>query len=302
MRFSFWPSAGQPWSDIVEAAQTADATGWDRVCIADHFMADGDGPGGKQTPTHEATALLAALAVATTRVRLASLVFGITYRHPAVLANWASTIDHISGGRLDLGLGAGWQVNEHEQYGIELGSPAARVDRFVEALAVITGLLRDETTSVTGSSYRLSEAISEPKPQQQPLPILIGSKGDRMMDVVARFADEWNMWAMPDVFAERSAALDRACDRAGRDPATIRRSAIALWFPQMGDEDVSGRAERAASSGRPVVAGGADELAAAVAEWAEAGADELIVPDFTLGTGSARAEAMAFVLERVAGR
>ena len=105
----------------MDVAAHAEATGWDGVYVADHFMGDGEQAGGTVTPTFEATAALAALAQATDRVRLGSLVLGITYRHPAVLAKWAATVDHVSGGRLLLGVGAGWQENEHEQYGIELG-------------------------------------------------------------------------------------------------------------------------------------------------------------------------------------
>src|SRR5690606_11725790 len=105
-----------------------------------------------------ATAVLAALAAATERVRLGSLVFGNTYRHPAVLANWAATVDHVSGGRLLVGIGAGWQENEHEQYGIELPPPGERLDRFDEACRVIKGLLSQERTNIDGAHYRLTNA------------------------------------------------------------------------------------------------------------------------------------------------
>src|SRR4051812_21294858 len=120
VRFSIWPSYLQPWSDILATATHADATGWDGVWIADHFMGDGSDFGPEAAPVLEATAQLAALATATDRVRLGSLVLGTTYRHPAVLAKWAVTVDHIAGGRLTLGLGAGWQENEHRRYGIDL--------------------------------------------------------------------------------------------------------------------------------------------------------------------------------------
>src|SRR5690606_35197449 len=140
------------------------------------------------TPNLESTAVLAGLATATERVRLGSLVFGNTYRHPAVLAKWAATVDHLSGGRLLLGIGAGWQENEHEQYGIELPAPKARLARFEEACQVIRGLLTQERTALTGDHYRLTNACAEPKPVQERLPILIGGKGDRMMGIVARHA------------------------------------------------------------------------------------------------------------------
>ena len=132
MRFSVWPSPAQPTTDLIEVAQHADRSGWDGVYVSDHFMGDGGGFGAVEAPVLECTALLAYLSSATERVRLGSLVFGTTYRHPAVLANWAATVDRLSGGRLVLGLGAGWQVNEHEQYGIDLPGVGDRVARFEE--------------------------------------------------------------------------------------------------------------------------------------------------------------------------
>ncbi|MFV0308957.1 MAG: LLM class flavin-dependent oxidoreductase [Desertimonas sp.] len=296
MRFSVWPSLSQSWTEVLEVAQHAEATGWDGVYVADHFMADGP-TGAPATPMHEATAALSALAVATGRVRLGSLVFGITYRHPAVLANWAVTTDHIADGRLLLGVGAGWQLNEHEQYGIELGPPGARIDRFVEALEVIRGLLRNPVTTVDGRHYRLTDAVAEPKPVQDPLPILIGGKGDRMMGVVARYADEWNMWSLAAEFAERGRALDAACERLGRDPATIARSTQALWF--FGDDaTVDGLIAKV--SPRPALGGSTTRMIEAIGAWRDAGVDEVIVPDFTLGTGSQRQERLDTIIEIVA--
>lgn len=297
MRFSVWPNLAQPWSDVVEVAAHAEATGWDGLYVADHFMADGEAAGGDVSPTLEATAALAGLAVATERLRLGSLVFGITYRHPAVLANWATTVDHLSGGRLLLGVGAGWQLNEHEQYGIDLGPPGVRIERFAEALAVLTGLLRSPVTTLGGEHYQLTDAVLEPKPVQDPLPIMVGGQGDRMLGVVARYADEWNMWAHPTL-AERSAALDAACSRTDRDPASIARSTQALFF--LGDDraKIDGLIERVAP--RAAVGGTAEQLVETVQGWADAGVGEVIVPDFTLGTGSRRRDSLDLIIERVA--
>lgn len=297
MRFSIWPSLQQPWSDVLEVARHAEATGWDGVYVADHFMGSGGDFGPDTTPTHEATASLAALAAVTERVRLGTLVLGNTYRHPAVVANWAATVDHVSGGRLLLGIGAGWQENEHQQYGIELPPPRERLDRFAEACQVLRGLLREERTTVEGRHYRLTDAVSEPKPIQDPLPLLIGGKGDRMLGIVARYADAWNMWGLPEVIAERSAVLDRRCEAIGRDPAEIERSAQALVLLT----DDRARAEAfLAGSGRAAVAGTTDDLAEACRAWQEVGLDELIVPDFTLGRGQARLDRMDAIVEQVA--
>ena len=298
MRFSIWPSLTQPWADVLAVAQHAEQTGWDGVYLADHFMGDAGAPWPVEIPTLEATAALAALAVATERVRLAPLVLGITYRHPAVLAKWAATVDHVSGGRLLLGVGAGWQENEHEQYGIALGSPGERIERFEEALRILRGLLTEERTTVEGRFYEVRDALAEPKPVQARLPILVGGKGDRMLGVVARHADEWNMWSDPAQFAERSAVLDQRCERAGRDPATIRRSSQALISVTDDPERIRTFTERVAP--RPAVAGPPPQIAEFVAAWRDAGVDEVIVPDFTLGSGPRRADTMDALIEGVA--
>ncbi len=298
MRFSYWASLNQPWDDVVAGVRHVEATGWDGVYVADHFMADAGGPFPADSPNLEATASLSALAALTERVRLASLVFGITYRHPAVLANWAATTDHICGGRLLLGVGAGWQENEHEQYGIRLGPPAERIARFAEAVRVLRGLLDDESTTVVGAHYKVREAVAWPKPVQSHLPLLIGAKGDRMLGVVARHADEWNMWSSPPDLAERRSVLDRRCQEVGRDPAEIRTSTQALFFVLDDDSAADDLAERVAP--RPCVAGTPERIAEAVAAYRDAGADELIVPDFTLGTGTRRADALDAIIEQVA--
>ena len=297
MRFAVWPNLAQPWSEVMAVAQHAEATGWDTVYVADHFMGDREQAGGTISPTFEATAAMAGLATATDRVRLGSLVFGITYRHPAVLANWAKTVDHMSNGRLLLGIGAGWQLNEHEQYGIELGRPGVRIDRFVEACQVLEGLLRSPVADLEGDYYTLSEAVMEPKPVQDTLPILIGGTGDRMMHVVARYADEWNMWSMPEAFAERSAALDAACAAIDRDPAAITRSTQALFFV---DDDQAKIDALIAKIPRPAVGGSAERLIEAVQGWADVGVDEVIVPDFMLGKGAQKLEAYDLIIEQVA--
>jgi F420-dependent oxidoreductase-like protein len=296
MRFSVWLGLTQPWADVLDGARHAEATGWDGVYVADHFMSDAGGPFPADAPHLEATAALSALAVATERVRLAHLVLGITYRHPAVLANWAATTDHVSGGRLTLGVGAGWQENEHEQYGIDLGPPGERIERFDEALQVIRGLLDEPETTVHGEHYDVTGAVAWPKPRQDHLPLLIGGKGDRMLGVVARHADQWNMWSDPAALAERRSVLDAHCERIGRDPAEIATSTQAVTMVL--DDEAKG-AEIEASMERPTVAGSPGHFAERVTAWRDAGADEVIVPDFALGTGARRADALDALLEAV---
>ncbi len=297
MRFSIWPTLTQPWTDVLEVTSHAEATGWDGVYVADHFMGDAGG-GAVDEPTLEATAALPALAAVTERVRLGTLVLGNTYRHPAVVASWAATVDQLSGGRLLLGVGAGWQENEHQQYGIRLPPPGERIDRFEEACQIWNGLLRQPTTTHDGTHYQLTDAISEPKPVQSPLPLLIGGKGNRMMGVVARHADEWNMWGLADAIAERSAVLDQRCEAIGRDPASIKRSAQALVL--LTDDPAKATAFLESTGGRPAIGGTTGAVAEAVDAWQAAGLDEVIVPDFTLGRGNRKLDRMDAIIEEVA--
>lgn len=293
MRISFWPGAGQPWSGIVEASRHAEATGWDGVWIADHFMPNAGVGRDPLAPTLEAGSLVAALAAAIPRVRIGTLVYGNTYRHPAVVANMAATVDQISGGRFTLGVGAGWQINEHQQYGIELPPTKQLLDRFVEALQVMRGLLRTPSTTFNGDYYQLTDAVCEPKPIQDPLPIMIGAKGEkRMLGVVAEYADQWNTWGHPSTIAHKSAVLDRFCAERGRDPKTILRTAQALTV-------VNGPLPEGLPM--PAIGGTPEKLADTIAEYRAAGLDELIIPDGFLGTGAEKLKNMDTVLTLVRG-
>jgi F420-dependent oxidoreductase-like protein len=276
MRVSFWTTTQQSWPDLLERARTAEALVYHGVWVADHFMPAGEH---RDAPMLECFGVLGALAAALPRVRLGSLVAGITYRHPAVLANQAATIDQISGGRLVLGVGAGWQENEHAAYGIDLGSVGERIDRFDEACAVIRSLRDEARTSLEGEHYRLTDAPMEPKPTG-PMPLLIGASGERRMPaVVARHADEWNAWGTPELCAHKRPIYDAACEAIDRDPATLVRSTQALVL--LGPDGAE-KAEQLAAI-RPAIGGTAEQLVDALARYAEAGIDELIVPDFTLG-------------------
>ncbi|GAA0466543.1 luciferase-like hypothetical protein [Paractinoplanes deccanensis] len=279
MRLSIWPSAGQSFAGVLEAARHASETGWDGVHFADHFM-----PNGASGPVLECGSVVAALAAAVPRIRITTLVYGMTYRHPAVLANMAATVDHISGGRFTLGVGAGWQINEHEQYGIELPPVKQRIDRFVEGVQALRGLLRDHRTTLHGTYYQLTDAECDPKPIQNPLPVLIGAKGEkRMLRIVAEHADAWNTWGVPSHIAQKSAVLDTHCEAIGRDPRTIARTAQALTV-------VDGEIPDGITM--PVIGGPIPALKDAIAEYEALGLDELIIPDGLLGTGPDRLKAM----------
>ena len=175
---------------------------------------------------------LTALAQATRRVRLGTLVTGIHYRHPAVLANMALTLDIISGGRLELGIGAGWNEQESGAYGIELGDPRERSDRFEEACEVLVGLLSQETTNFDGDYYHLVDARSEPKGVQRPHPpICIGGSGEqRTLRTTARFAQHWNfVGGTPEQFAHKTEVLHAHCEAVGRDPREILLSSHVMF-------------------------------------------------------------------------
>ncbi len=308
MRFSVWPNLMQPASAVLDVARHAERTGWDGVWVADHFMGDGGSFGPTESPTLEATAVLSALAATTDRVRIGSLVLGATYRHPAVVAKWAVTTDLVSAGddgagRLVLGLGAGWQQNEHEQYGIDLPPVRDRVTRFGEYCDAVTSLLRRPVSQLDGEWFRLTDALSEPKAPASPdrpngIPLLVGGKGDRMLAITARYADEWNMWGLPELIGARSAALDRACDAIDRDPATIARSTQALMLPTTSSEEadrfVTDAAPRAAIAGPP------DMLAETALRWRDVGVGEVIVPDWHLGTGNERTDHLDALIEAFA--
>ena len=295
MHFSVWPVAPQSWDDISSLATEVDFGFWHSIYVADHFMTE---DGGQEIL--EATSVLAALASKTSRIRLASLVLSMTYRHPAVLANWAVTVDRISGGRLTLGLGSGWQPNEHEQYGLTLGEPRERVGRFAEGVAVIESLLTKPQTTFSGQYYQLSKAECEPKPVQTPFPLLIGAAKPRMLRIAARYSNEWNQWSAPGGFTANSRLLDAACEREGRDPSAIWRSTQALTMVTKSAES-RGRAEAMAEHlPFPMIYGTAAQIADQVARWREEGVDEVIFPDYLLPRGSERMDAYDEIAEAVA--
>jgi F420-dependent oxidoreductase-like protein len=284
MRFSIWPTAAQPWDDIQQTAAHCEQTGWDGVYIADHFMPNGPGPEPLDGDMLECWSVMAALAASVPRVRLAPLVTSVTYRHPAVLANIATAVDQISHGRLTLGIGAGWQVNEHAVYGLPLGTPRERSDRFEEAVAILVSLLGQPRTTVAGEYFQLQDAPNQPGPVQDKLPLLIGGRGEkRTLRVAAQYADEWNSWTTPEILAHKLSVLREHCDRLGRDPAEIHISTQALLYLSNDRDWVKEKQREASPDGPPVIAGTPAEVTDIIARYREAGADEIIVPDSTLG-------------------
>jgi F420-dependent oxidoreductase-like protein len=215
--------------------QVADEAGFDHCWCMDHLATLGPHDDG---PIFEAWALQAGMAVATSRTRIGCMVTGNTYRHPAVLAKAAVTVDHLSGGRLEFGLGAGWAENEHTMLGLPFGTKGDRADWLEEACEIIRSLWTQERTTFEGKHYKLSEAVAEPKPVQQPYPpIWIGGSGrQRTLRITAKYADVWNAaGGSPADVGETSAVLDQRCEEIGRDPAEIRRS-VQLRTAEANDE------------------------------------------------------------------
>jgi len=279
MRLSVWPNPQQPWDDILAVARHAGDTGWDGVWFADHFMPNAADVSG---PVHECWAVLTGLAAQVPNVRLGSLVCGNTYRHPAVLAKQAASADIVSGGRIVLGLGAGWQENEHQAYGIPFYDTKERLQRLDEACQVVTGLLRNERTTFKGRYYELDDAPLEPKPANHHMPLLVGGGGEKVtMRIAAQYADEWNVWGTPELLAQKGEVLERHCANLGRDAKQIQRSANALLFLNEDEDWLAQRRE--ASMPMPTIIGTPDDIPAIVKRYTEAGVDELIIPDFTLG-------------------
>jgi len=299
MRFSIWPSAAQPWKDILEITTHCEQTGWDGVYFADHFMPNGPGPEALDGNTLECWSVIAALAASVPRLRLAPLVTSVTYRHPAVLANIAAAVDQISAGRLSLGIGAGWQENEHASYGITLGGVRERMDRLEEAAHILRSLLGERRTTFSGRYFQLTDAPNQPAPVQDRLPLLIGGGGEqRTLRIAARYADHWNYWSTPDVLAHKLAVLRRHCDDLGRDPADIHISTQARLFLSTDETWLAGKRE--VQLPQPVIVGTPAEVAEIVVRYRDAGADEIIVPDATLGTGSRKKDTCDLFMAEVA--
>jgi F420-dependent oxidoreductase-like protein len=295
MQFAVWPGTQQPWPDILDVARHAELSGWDRVYVADHFMSNDDAADG---PMLECWAVVTALAAAVPRVGIGTLVCGNTYRHPAILANQAATADIVSGGRIILGLGAGWQQNEHDKYGIELYSVGERLDRFAEACAIVRSLATQERTTFHGEHYQLTDAPMEPKPVG-PFPLLVGGGGEkRTLRIAAEHAQEWNVWSTPEVFAHKSGVLDGHCNELGRDPSEIHRSTQALLF--LSDDQEYLARMRDMDMPMPTLVGTPSEVVDIVGAYRDAGVDELIVPDFTIGHGSRRTDTLDLFKEEVA--
>jgi probable F420-dependent oxidoreductase len=243
--------AGRPvtWQNVQRVARLAEDAGFDSVWVSDHLFLDWGKYGGPSTPqgSLECWTAVAAIAASTKKVRVGTMALCNDFRHPALLAKMAATVDLLSGGRLDVGLGAGWYEPEYQRSGITLERPGVRIERLGEAVEIVTRLLDGEDLIFNGSHYQIDGAVCRPGPHggQRP-PVWIGGKGDRLLRTAARVADGWNMsWlGSIETYRQRAQVATEACEVAGRDPASLRRSVGAYVLVGRDGTDARARFER----------------------------------------------------------
>jgi probable F420-dependent oxidoreductase len=257
------------WPEYLVMARAVEDAGFDSIWVGDHYLYRGDG--GRERGPWEAWTLLAALAAATERVRLGPLVACLAFHHPAVLAKQAATVHEVSGGRLVVGVGAGWNSTEFDAFGIPFDH---RGSRFEEAFEIVRRLLAGERVSFDGRWHRVDDAVLLPPPARRPM-LMIGSTGARVLAAALPHVDVWNTWFdwygnTAEGFSSRIVEIDVACERAGRDPATLERSACVLV-------QLDGSGERRVEAGVAPLRGSDDEVGAGLRAFAEAGAHELIL-------------------------
>lgn len=261
IRFGICTDQTAPYPVMVDRWRYFEELGFDSIWDCDHL----NRPSNPSDPYFEGWTLLAALAAETDRIRVGVLVSSNTFRHPALVAQQAITIDHVSGGRLELGLGAGWFEQEHERFGIPLMDPPIRVAKFKEAVEVIDSLARGLVTTYEGRYYRLRDAQLRPPPLQSPRPPLtLGAHRPRMLRICAEYADRWNSTGTVEEMAERNRILDEACLEIGRDPAEIIRSLYG-WASAM------------AADGLPHPWSSLDAFSEVVGMFSEVGVNEFIL-------------------------
>jgi len=274
-----------PYAEVVRIWQVAEGLGFDSAWVFDHFMPI---VGDIEGPCLESMTLLSALAVQTSHLRVGTLVLGNPYRHPAVLAKMAATLDIISNGRLELGIGAGWFRAEFEAYDIPFDSTATRIRQMEEAIQVLKLLFTEHRASFEGNHYGLDNALAEPKPVQRPHPpIWVGGEGERLtLRAIARHADGWNAILSPDEhYRQKAAALDRHCAEAGRDPRSVKRSVLAPWAVRRTRADAEAVATtQAARVNTPLdtylaraLVGTPDDMVARIRELRDLGVDHVIL-------------------------
>ncbi|MDQ2631694.1 MAG: TIGR03560 family F420-dependent LLM class oxidoreductase [Actinomycetota bacterium] len=231
------------WEDWLALAAACEEHGVGTMFRSDHYLSVDDR---RERGSLDAWGTITALGAVTEKLRLGTMVSPATFRHPAVLAKAAVTADHVSGGRVEVGIGAGWWEREHELYGFELPEIGPRMDALEEQMQVVRGHWEDGPFSFEGRHYRAQELDALPKPVQRPLPLILGGRGGpRSLRMAARYADEYNtVMATAEEVAEIRAGLDRACEAEGRDPATLPLSLMTGWLVGADRDELLDRASR----------------------------------------------------------
>ena len=297
MRFALMiePQQGLTYDEQLSIARRAEACGFETLFRSDHFTSF---PGPDDRPTTDAWAVLAGLARETSHIRLGALVSPVTFRRPGQFAKLVTTVDEMSGGRIEVGVGAGWNELEHRRLGLPFPPLSERADRLEEQLEVLHGLWTEpDGWSFEGKHVQIRDAVFRPRPVQRPHPpIIVGGEGSpRSLRIAARYADEFNLSSStPERAAERFALLDAACRAIGRDPSTIRRSVMAGVLVGSSEAEFQSRVKDVlafvgADSGADAwldarrnrwVIGTPDDGRRRVAEFAASGAERVVLQDF----------------------
>lgn len=280
------PQFGFTYDDIVRIGKAGEAAGFTRLWLSDHLFLDADA---LRTDCLEAWTVLAALSRDLTRIRMGAMVTCQSYRNPALLAKIAAGVDHMSGGRLEFGVGAGWKEVEYRAYGYEFPAAPVRVDELVDTLEICVRMWKDDRATYAGKRYSITDALCAPKPMQSPLPIWIGGSKPRIFRIAAQYAHWMNHTAgdlTPEGVRIRQEALDAACRDRKRDPKTLKRSAFLTVVTGATAEEVdvlvadaAGRAKQTPEQWRAArpsaIVGTPDQVAARLREYATVGVDHV---------------------------
>jgi F420-dependent oxidoreductase-like protein len=285
MRFSLMLEIqqGPTWSQCLAMARACERGGFEGLVTSDHYYSQ-DGRG-----SSDAWTMLAALAARTERIRLGTMVSPVTFRHPAHLAKSVATVDHVSNGRVDLGIGAGWWEEEHRNHGFPFPPPSERFDMLEEQVEIVDGLFRNETFTFRGRHYALDECRFEPKPVQRPRPPLVvgGAGGPRLCGLIARWADEFNTVGVgPDEAGTRFDRVREAADASGRDQGSLATSVMTWCFVGADERELRERIERAKALDPDVddewltsscIVGTPEQAAERIAAYGDAGAQRVVL-------------------------
>ena len=285
MRFSLMLEIqqGPTWKQYLAMARACERGGFEGLVTSDHYFSQ-DGRG-----SSDAWTMMAALAARTERIRLGTMVSPVTFRHPAHLAKTVATVDHVSNGRVDLGIGAGWWEEEHRNYGFAFPPTPERFDMLEEQIEIVDGLFRQEAFSFTGRHYTLEECRFEPKPVQRPRPPVVvgGAGGPRLAALIARWADEFNtVGVSPEEARVRFGRVREALDAAGRDQASLATSVMTWCIVGADERELRTRTERAKALDPDMddewlasscIVGTPEQAAERIAAYATAGAERVVL-------------------------